>query len=274
MKLKLLLSAAAAVCLALPAAAEPPTNGTGAGGEGQHGQGQGPHGPGQGTGHTGGAGVPAGGATAGRGAVGAAVQTPGPAIQKPQPGRGFIDQYGTPGGVAGHGTPGGGVGQGPLVNQAPVQSHGPGGRPPQPGRTPPKTPALGGWNQAVRGTARLQAGQQWRQAHRGWDQSAPWRANRNWWRGNAAFRLFAGPRVGFFFIPGAGYISVPTAYAQRSWRPGDYLPNWFWRYQVRDYWSYGLPQPPFGCAWVWVNNDVALIDTTDGYILDIDYNIW
>ncbi len=126
----------------------------------------------------------------------------------------------------------------------------------------------------MRGTARVQAGQQWRQAHAGWDQGAAWRRDRNWWRGNSAFRLFVGARSGFFFIPAIGYVSVPVAYRQHEWRPGEYLPRWFWRYEVRDYWSYGLPQPPYGCAWVWVNNDVVLIDTSDGYILDIDYNVW
>jgi len=71
-----------------------------------------------------------------------------------------------------------------------------------------------------------------------------------------------------------GYISVPHQYRRHHWQAGQYLPNWFWRYAVREYWSYGLPDPPDGCAWVWVNNDVALIDLSDGYILDIVHNVW
>jgi hypothetical protein len=35
-----------------------------------------------------------------------------------------------------------------------------------------------------------------------------------------------------------------------------------------------LPPPPYGCVWVWLNGDVALIDRSDGYILDIARNVW
>jgi Ni/Co efflux regulator RcnB len=143
----------------------------------------------------------------------------------------------------------------------------------QPAR-PANVQVLSGWNRAAAGPAQAQAGQQWRQAHSGWDSGARWRGNQNWWRGDAGFRLFGGERIGFFFIPELGYISAPAEYRSHHWRAGDQLPNWFWRYQVRDYWNYGLPEPPDGCAWVWVNNDVALIDTSDGYILDIDHNVW
>jgi Ni/Co efflux regulator RcnB len=120
----------------------------------------------------------------------------------------------------------------------------------------------------------VQLGQQWRQQNRGWDSGAVWRGNRDWWRGDRGFRLFSGLRAGFFFVPELGYVSAPREYWGRQWRAGGYLPRWFWRYEVRDYWRYGLPQPPYGCAWIWVNNDVALVDLSDGYILDIEYNIW
>ncbi|MDR3507191.1 MAG: RcnB family protein [Caulobacteraceae bacterium] len=133
---------------------------------------------------------------------------------------------------------------------------------------------MGGWSPAARGPARAQAGDQWRQGHRDWDQGAPWRQNHNWWQGNASFRLYAGPRIGFFFIPDQGYISVPSQYRSRHWEAGQYLPAWYRRHLVRYYWNYGLPVPPNGCAWVWVNNDVALIDRSDGYILDIVHNVW
>jgi len=43
---------------------------------------------------------------------------------------------------------------------------------------------------------------------------------------------------------------------------------------VRDYVVYGLPPPPDGCAWVWVDDDVALVDLDDGYIFDIAHNLW
>jgi Ni/Co efflux regulator RcnB len=145
----------------------------------------------------------------------------------------------------------------------------------RPGRKPPaNTPRLSDWNPTVRGPDRDQAGQQWRQGHANWDARSPWRGNPNWWRGNASFRLFLGPRIGFFFIPELGYVQVPSEYEKHYWRDGELLPSWFWRYEVRDYWRYDLPQPPDGCIWVWVDNDVALIDASDGYILDIVHNAW
>ena len=139
---------------------------------------------------------------------------------------------------------------------------------------PAHHPALAHWNRSVSGPARSQASQQWRQANSGWDSHALWRRDTDWWRSNSAFRLFGGARVGFFFIPEVGYVSVPAQYRAHYWRSGDQLPNWFWRYEVRDYWNYGLPQPPDGCMWVWVDNNVALIDASDGYILDIVHNAW
>ncbi|HXQ14301.1 MAG TPA: hypothetical protein VN814_06735, partial [Caulobacteraceae bacterium] len=71
-------------------------------------------------------------------------------------------------------------------------------------RPPANVPVLSGWTRGVTGPARDQQDQQWRQAHTGWDSGAPWRSNQNWWRGNIAFRLFAGERLGFFFIPELG----------------------------------------------------------------------
>lgn len=167
------------------------------------------------------------------------------------------------------------TGQAPATGARPGQgaATGAGVQAPR-GQRPANTPQLGGWSRTARGPAQVQAGQQWRQGHRGWDQSAPWRRDRNWWRGNSAFSLYLGPRVGFFFIPDMGYISVPHQYRNHHWQAGQYLPNWFWRYEVNDYWNYGLPEPPDGCAWVWVNNDVALVDLSDGYILDIVHNAW
>jgi Ni/Co efflux regulator RcnB len=147
----------------------------------------------------------------------------------------------------------------------------------QAGRTAvqrPAAPPLSGWNQALHGSERDQAGQQWRQGHSGWDSNALWRSNPNWWRGDSGFRLYTGAREGYFFIPELGYILVPQQYQRGYWAAGGYLPSWFWRYVVRDYGRYGLPQPPDGCVWVWVDGDVALIDASDGYILDIEHNLW
>ena len=139
---------------------------------------------------------------------------------------------------------------------------------------PAGTPKLGGWTVGVAGADRSRTAQVWRQQHRGWDSNAVWRRNRNWWRGDIAFRLFLGPRPGFWFVPSFGYVAVPLIYQHHYWRPGEYLPEWFWRFEVVDYWRYGLPAPPYGTSWVWINDDVALVDFDDGFIIDIVYSVW
>ena len=46
------------------------------------------------------------------------------------------------------------------------------------------------------------------------------------------------------------------------------MPRFFLSYAVSDYQNYGLPPPPYGYSWVWVNTSVLLVDRSDGYILD------
>lgn len=123
----------------------------------------------------------------------------------------------------------------------------------------------GGWGQTRNA---------WRGAHSGWDRSVPWRQNHDWWRGRPEFRGFTGPRVGFWFIPGFGYHQVPREYWGRHWAYGDYLPRFFWQYEVDDWAAYDLPPPPWGTAWVWIDGGVALVDLSDGYILDVEYGLW
>lgn len=138
-------------------------------------------------------------------------------------------------------------------------------------RTPP---TLGAWQAPVRGPDRDRANHQWRQQNQGWDRSAAWRQRSDWWRDDRGFRLFVGPRVGYYFVPQMGYIAVPRQYRNQHWRAGGYLPSWFRAYRVNEYWRYGLPHPPRGCVWIWLNGDVALIDRRDGYILDVVRDVW
>ena len=145
-----------------------------------------------------------------------------------------------------------------------------GERPNRPAAPPP----LAGWDRNLKGHDRDQADQRWRGEHHDWDRDAPWKHNPGWWRKHRGFRHYHGPRIGYFFIPDFGYILAPSLYQQRYWVVGQYLPQWFWRYVVTNYWEYGLPEPPEGCAWVWVDDDVALIDLSDGYIIDIVHNLW
>ncbi|MGZ6050227.1 MAG: RcnB family protein, partial [Phenylobacterium sp.] len=120
-------------------------------------------------------------------------------------------------------------------------------------------PPLGDWRAPAHGPERDRAGQQWRQQHQSWDQYAAWRqGGSDWWRNDSSFRLFNGLRIGFFFVPERGYIALPRQYRERHWQAGDYLPAWFRAYTVRNYARYGLPRPPRGCVWIWLNGDVAL----------------
>jgi Ni/Co efflux regulator RcnB len=115
---------------------------------------------------------------------------------------------------------------------------------------------------------------QWSGANRNWAQSSLWRDDRNWWRGRSEFRGYHGERAGFWFAPGFGYYAVSAALWDRRWDRGQFLPFFLRRYRVADWQDYGLPPPPWGCAWVWINGGVALIDLTDGYILDVDYGLY
>lgn len=96
----------------------------------------------------------------------------------------------------------------------------------------------------------------------------------DWWRNDRRFRSFTGVRLGFYFAPGYGYYNVPRSYYGRQWGPGEYLPSIFWRYQLNDWRDYGLGMPPIGTRWVWVDNSIYLIDSFDGYIIDVVWNAW
>lgn len=81
-------------------------------------------------------------------------------------------------------------------------------------------------------------------------------------------------RIGFYFSPGYGYYSVPRNYRNQRYYEGQYLPSVFWRYTLNDYNTWGLPWPPAGTRWVWVDNSIYLIDEYDGYIVDVIYDAW
>ena len=114
----------------------------------------------------------------------------------------------------------------------------------------------------------------WRAAHQNWQVHTVWDRNRYWWRGNPAFSAYVGPRANYYFAPGFGYYAVPGQYWGRHWGIGAFLPLFFLSYIVADYAAYGLPPPPPGAAWVWVNNSVLLVNQSDGYVLDEVGNVW
>ena len=130
----------------------------------------------------------------------------------------------------------------------------------------------GGWGRGDRDRDRDEFRRRWDRDH--WRRDWNRRNGNDWWRRHSWFRDYSGFRLNFYFAPGYGYYSVPRQYWNRQWREGEYLPTYFWRYVVTDYAWYGLPYPPYGCQWVYVNNDILLIDTRDGYILEVVYRVW
>lgn len=103
-----------------------------------------------------------------------------------------------------------------------------------------------------------------------------WSRNRgyDWWRNDRGFRGYSGFRFGFYFAPGYGYYAVPRDYWGRRWYPGEYLPAVFWRYRLDDWRTYGLGFPPPGTQWVAVDNHIYLIDSYDGYIIEVIFDAW
>jgi Ni/Co efflux regulator RcnB len=45
-------------------------------------------------------------------------------------------------------------------------------------------------------------------------------------------------------------------------------------YVVRDYYTYQLPEPPYGCRWVRVDGNVVLAAIATGVVLDVVYNVF
>lgn len=68
----------------------------------------------------------------------------------------------------------------------------------------------------------------------------------------------------------SGWRSPPGFYV-RSWRYGEILPRaWYGsEYRLTDWWSYGLPEPPYGYEWVRVGADVVLVDIYTGEIVQV-----
>lgn len=69
----------------------------------------------------------------------------------------------------------------------------------------------------------------------------------------------------------------PYGWYYRQWSFGMYLPYLFWQnrdYWIRDYWDFGLPEPPYGYIWVRDGDDALLINAGNGYILQVVYSVF
>ena len=147
----------------------------------------------------------------------------------------------------------------------------------------------GGWNNGSWDRDRNNGGRHWQDDRNGrrdydgfrnrWNQN-DWRRDWNrsrsndWWRNDRGFRGYTGFRSGFYFAPNYGYYSVPRNYWGQRWYQGDYLPSVFWRYSLSDYRTYGLGYPPPGTRWVAVDTTIYLIDSADGYIIEVIHDAW
>ncbi len=152
----------------------------------------------------------------------------------------------------------------------------------------------GGWNGGGRNDGgwyrdRGNQGRHWqndrngRRDYNGWgnrwnqnDWRRDWNRGRSndWWRQDRGFRGYTGFRSGFYFAPNYGYYSVPRQYFGQRYYQGGYLPSIFWRYSLSDYRTYGLGFPPPGTQWVAVDNTIYLIDSYDGYIIEVIRDAW
>lgn len=142
----------------------------------------------------------------------------------------------------------------------------------------------GGWDRdRNNGGRNWQSDRNGRRNYNGWngrwnqnDWRRDWNRGRSndWWRNDRGFRGYSGYRFGFYFAPNYGYYSVPRNYWGQRWYAGDYLPSIFWRYQLNDYRTYGLGYPPPGTQWVAVDTTIYLIDSFDGYIIEVIYDAW
>jgi Ni/Co efflux regulator RcnB len=63
---------------------------------------------------------------------------------------------------------------------------------------------------------------------------------------------------------------------EHVWRRGERLSPAYYApsYVVRDYYEYQLPEPPYGCRWVRVDNNVVLAAIATGVVLDVVYNVF
>ena len=100
------------------------------------------------------------------------------------------------------------------------------------------------------------------------------RSNPRWWQGRREFNGYAGHRPGFFFAPGFGYRPFPSGYAGRPWVVGVVVPPELRSYQVTDPTVYGVAPAPVGHRWIYVDDGVALIDTSRGVIVQSVSHIW
>ncbi|HXV01762.1 MAG TPA: RcnB family protein [Caulobacteraceae bacterium] len=98
-----------------------------------------------------------------------------------------------------------------------------------------------------------------------------WQGRRaaGWWRGQRGFEGYYGLRAGYWFAPGWGYYQPDPRWIGYDWEVGAVVPYELRSYYVSDPYAYGLPTAPYGCGWIYLNNELVLIDLRTGRIVQI-----
>jgi Ni/Co efflux regulator RcnB len=116
-------------------------------------------------------------------------------------------------------------------------------------------------------------GQDRRGDWRGQDRRGDWRGRgergQGWWRGQRGFERYEGRRDGFWFAPGYGYYRPDPRWYGYDWEIGVSVPYELRSYYISDPYAYDLPPAPYGCAWIYLGNELVMIDVQSGQIVQI-----
>lgn len=112
----------------------------------------------------------------------------------------------------------------------------------------------------------------WNRNRSGWD-----RDRDGWERSRPRYDPYRYPRTWRAPQRYRGFVyQAPPGFYARSWAFGEILPRGWYEpeYRILDWWAYGLPIPPIGYDWVRVGNDVLLVDSFSGRIVQVVRNLF
>ncbi|HEY5288531.1 MAG TPA: RcnB family protein, partial [Caulobacteraceae bacterium] len=105
-----------------------------------------------------------------------------------------------------------------------------------------------------------------------WQGQNNWRGHDRgdgWWRGQRGFERYEGRRDGYWFAPGWGYYQPDSRWYGYDWEVGGIVPYELRGYYVSDPYAYDLPPAPYGCEWIYLGDQLVLIDRASGQIVDM-----
>ena len=102
---------------------------------------------------------------------------------------------------------------------------------------------------------------------------------RNWnrsWRNDKRYDWQRYRNSNRFIFRVQPYYSPYGGYGYSRFSIGQFLDQLFWgrNYWISDPWTYRLPAAPYGFQWVRYYNDVVLVDTYTGEIVDVIYDFF